>query len=103
MVRTSIDITRKAISMDNLEDKVELISRATGIEFRFIPGTAQKRSLGYKLVPKDPSQDLPFLRDHVIGLSRSEANKTLNAILTGISFVTALPGPEKRDLSKIII
>lgn len=95
MTRRSVDVTRP-ITVESLEDKVRFISALTGIDFRFIPGTV-RGSNGYVLKPRDPKKETPYFPDGMIGRSRHEANKTLDAILAGIGFVAGLPAVPERD------
>jgi len=75
----------KPITIKDLEDKVQLISALTGIQFVF-----ERRLInpyrGYIMKTLDPEKQSPYMRE-VIGRSRVETNHVLNAILAGIGYV----------------
>lgn len=77
----------KPVTVESLRDKVATISGLTGTQFHFTPGTI-RGSKGYAMRPVDPAKASPFIPDGMIGRSRHEANRTLDAILAGIGFVT---------------
>ena len=85
----------KQITMAGLKGKVDFISGLTGIDFKFSPGTA-KDSKGYLMRPANPEKASPFLPGGLIGRTRHEANRNLDAILAGIGFVAGVPMVRER-------
>lgn len=90
------------ITIDRLQRKVDFISKLTGIEFNFVPGTL-RGTRGYMMLSKDPAKASPFIPDGLLGRSRHEANKTLDAILAGIGFVASIPEEKRPDMKAVVI
>lgn len=100
MPRLSVDVTRP-ISIEGLHAKVKFISKLTGLDFQFVPGTISNRR-GYLLLAYGGLKESPFLPGNLIGRTRTEANRTLDAILAGIGFVAEIP-PEVRPVQKTVL
>lgn len=76
------------ISLDDLRSKVDRLSKASGIPFAFIASSERASGRGYQITPTGPfaSHVMPrVFRGGELGLTRVEANKTLDAMLAGIA------------------